>query len=97
MIMPFGCFDGLPVDCIPRGYLKWLSEKVDLRGRLKEAVFSAEAFYQALATQWINAKECRMSRPAPDRFHSPLLSPNLISIWREGVFRREGVRHGNAK
>jgi hypothetical protein len=41
MIMPFGCFKGLPVGSLPREYLKCLSENVDLWEPLKKAVFSA--------------------------------------------------------
>jgi hypothetical protein len=40
MEMPFGKYLGQPVATLPRRYLRWLLDNVDLKGRLKAEVQS---------------------------------------------------------
>jgi Putative quorum-sensing-regulated virulence factor len=37
-VMPFGKYKGQPIATVPRGYLRWLKENVDLHGWLARAV-----------------------------------------------------------
>ena len=39
MIMPFGKYQGFDLEEIPREYLEWIAENLDLYGELREAVF----------------------------------------------------------
>lgn len=41
MLMPFGKFRGQPVAMLPKRYLRWLTENVDLRGQLNVEVHAA--------------------------------------------------------
>ena len=41
MLMPFGKHKGKPVDVLPRGYLQWLQDNVELRGELAKVVRQA--------------------------------------------------------
>lgn len=36
--MPFGKHKGESVETLPKGYLRWLKENVELRGELRQAV-----------------------------------------------------------
>ncbi len=39
MQMPFGKFKGFEIEDIPKSYLEWIGENLDLYGDLREAVF----------------------------------------------------------
>lgn len=38
MIMPFGAYAGLPVECIPLSYLRWTQRSLKLDWRLEESI-----------------------------------------------------------
>ena len=39
MKMPFGKYQGYKLEEIPKAYLKWVAESLDLYGELREAIF----------------------------------------------------------
>ena len=39
MQMPFGKYQGEKIEDVPRDYLKWISNNLDLYGDLREAIF----------------------------------------------------------
>ena len=39
MLMPFGKYQGYELEEIPKSYLQWISEHLDLYGELREAIF----------------------------------------------------------
>ena len=39
MQMPFGKYQGYELEEIPKEYLKWVAENLDLYGELREAIF----------------------------------------------------------
>lgn len=47
MTMPFGKHHGVPLDEVPKGYLRWLKENVPLRTSLARAVEAVLAGHPA--------------------------------------------------
>jgi hypothetical protein len=81
MLMPFGKYKGREVSHVPVDYLRWMWEKVDLYGQLKDAVEAAVAFRSSVR----------------DERRLPLDMDRAKSIYRSIAFKWHPDRGGSTE